>query len=379
MRGTFRLSSSTRDDDGQPWAGFAETFTRGTSIALVGGKGSGKSWTASYLAQLGLDRRDYLVASNILCQRWVPALDDPKSGTWAEAYPPGYQKVNTYYRLFWVIESALRSDRTVLFMLDEAGATAHGLQAGETVLQQHVRDNLAFMALARHLNVSTVIIAQSLEQVVPRLRTQEQRIIDHVFTKPSRTQKDLLLVENVDGLVIPISIPAYGLAHTKSWAMKKPGRIIYADSMSRFDVGVYPGTSIPFRLRELIDALSDQLPARYPEIIREHLEWRPRVLPVESPVAAPEDSLPGDDGEGLGRQTPRRSSPEQLIECHRLVNDQHQSTRKVGDLLGMEHDDVARHLELPGKRRCASRCAGMVARGLARGSGGSIIHVQGGS
>lgn len=228
---------------------------------------------------MGLHRRDYIIASNILCQRWIPAEDDPKTGTWAEAYPPGYHKVNSFYRLFWVIESALRTHKTVLFVLDEAGALAKGMQAGETRLSPIVRDNLAFMAVSRHLNVCSVVMAQSLDQIGTGLRSYEGGILDYVIRKPSKKHKAMVQFENVAGQVTTKKIGQLDLAHPMEWAVEKPGRIIYADSMSAFDRGYYPGSRTPFRLRELLDALSDQLPDRYPDIIREHLEWVQPVTP----------------------------------------------------------------------------------------------------
>ncbi len=307
-----------RHIDREPFKGFAKLFSKGTNIALVGPKESGKSWTISYFVSLGLRRRDYIVASNILCQRWIPAEDDPERGTWAEAYPQGYHKVNSFYRLFWVIENALRTHKTVLFVLDEAGALAKGMQAGETRLSPIVRDNLAFMAVSRHLNVCSVVMAQSLDQIGTGLRSYEGGILDYVIRKPSKKHKELVQFENVAEQITTKKIGPLDLAHPMEWAMEKPGRIIYADSMSAFDRGYYPGTRTGFRLRELLDALSDQLPDRYPEIIREHLEWRaPSPSDVAVTIERVESALHADESIAI-KPTPHNKKDEivRLLKAH---------------------------------------------------------------
>lgn len=260
---------------GEPRARFSRFFRPGVNFALQGPREGGKSFTAAWFASAALERDDYLVAANILCQRWLPAEGEPDVGTWEEAYPSRYHKVTSWYNLFWIIATALLEGKTVLFIIDEAGALSEGMQAGETSMNSHVRDVLSFLSICRHLNVSTIVITQSLELMGVKFREQKVRVIDIVVTKPSKSRKDVVIFENPEGERISARLGPFGLAHDKEWARENPGAIIYADSLAGFDRGVYPGTRIPFRFRELMNALRDQLPDRYPEIIREHLERPP--------------------------------------------------------------------------------------------------------
>ncbi len=274
MASSSRGSLSGLPDAETRGRNFAGLFASGTNTAIVGGRGSGKSWTASGLASCGLDH-GYLVASNILCKRWVPAEDDPASGTWAEAYPRGYSKVGSYFELFQVIERALRANRSVLFVLDEAGALVKSLQKGETSLQSHVRDSIAYMAVARHLRVATLVLSQSLENLGVAFRSFEGGLLDMTISMERQGVARVATMRTDTGRTAVRTIDAYGLAHGEDWAREKPGRTIYSDSVASFDRGAYPGTKTEFRLRELLDALSDELPDRYPDIIREHLEGPP--------------------------------------------------------------------------------------------------------
>ncbi len=283
---------------------FTELFAPGVNVAIIGGRGSGKSWTASLVSSCALEH-GYLVASNILCKRWLVAEDNPGTGTWVEEYPRGYTKVRSYHDLFGVIETALRRRRRVLFVLDEAGALAKSYAKGETSLTQAVRDSIAFMAIARHLDVCTLILSQSLENLGVSFRSFEGGLLDLVISKP-RGSREIARFESDTGRVAERRVTAYGLAHPEEWAKDEPGRIVYSDSVAAFDRGVYPGTKVPFRLRELLEALSDQLPDRYPDIIREHLE-RPGAAEIETTTKA------ADAKTGERRETEK----EEILRRHR--------------------------------------------------------------
>lgn len=284
---------------------FAEYIGPGMNIALVGGKGTGKSWTASYLSSLALKRPDYYVASNILCHTWTSSED----GLYQEdqAYPDGYFKTTSYFDLFGVIYLALKESveqlrrgeirnlnegRKVLFVLDEAGALAKGFQAGETSLQAHVRDNKAFMSVSRHVNVCALFLTQSLELLGTSFRTTETGLLDLIITKvpdyPGYDPNEVVRIEDAYEGIAHARIPSFGLAHDTEWAMATPGTIVYSDSVAAFDRGKYPRTNISFRLRELLDSISGQLPSKYPEIIRYHLDNPPILAaPIKPQEGAP--------------------------------------------------------------------------------------------
>lgn len=282
---------------------FRQMFRPGTNFAIAASKRAGKSWLASMLSSCALDHPEYVVASNILCKKWVPDAASPDGGGWDEEYPRDYHKVRSYFDLFNVIERALRLRQIIFFVLDEAGALAKGFQKGETSLQAHVRDNAAFMAVSAHLSVCTILITQSLENIGTTFRTYEGGLLDYVITKPNMpgySRQEVAMFESEDGRIASRHIGAYGLAHDEAWAMATPGRIVYADAVASFDRGKYPGTRIDFRLRELLDALSDQLPDKYPDIIRYHLDHAP--IPW-GPVAGPKAEKPQAVGSGDARDT----------------------------------------------------------------------------
>ncbi len=315
---------------------FREYFKPGMTYGIVARRRQGKSWLAAFLSSFALDRQDYVVASNILCKKWVRAPEEPKGGHWEEAYPRAYFKVESYYGLFRVIEQAFRHELIVLFVLDEAGAMAKGFQKGETSLQAHVRDNVAFMAIASHLRVCTLILSQSLENVGTSFRSYEGGLLDCVITKPYHpgySPQEVAEFTWDDESTSKWHVEDYGLAHTEEWAKESPGRIVYSDQVAAFDRGKYPGTNIDFRLRELLDDLSGQLPDKYPDIIRWHLEHPPEIgkrsEPAQERPATPNVNAPRDTADVEAKKERARELLSQGV-----------SQRAVATLVGLSKSEV---------------------------------------
>jgi hypothetical protein len=237
---------------------------------------------------------------------------------WVEAYPEGYYKCNSYFRLLQILRLAMKLKKRVLWVLDEAGALAKGFQKGESAVQSHVRDNASFVSIQRHIaGCTTIYITQALENLGVAYR-QLGQLTDMKMTKPPAqqgySQQELVLFETSEGYTALRTVQPFGLANTKEWAAQHPGSIIYADAVSSFDRGKYPGTNIEFQLRECLDAMSDQLPSKYGGIIEEYLKppsERRReegtVKPEASDSASPEqrwlkhyDQLSDEDRALLG-------------------------------------------------------------------------------
>lgn len=290
---------------------FSSVFPPGTNTVVVGPRGSGKSSFGAGLANTALKWKDWVVASNVPCHRYDGALEQ-----FVIDYPERYYYVDNYYHLLNVdllaLKESVRMLRAgqiheigdgikVLFVMDEGGAMGETYRKGESAVKPAVQDSIAFMSVTRHLNVATVVVSQSLENVGAAYREFGGGLLDWVVEKPSRWARHVARFVDRDGNSEELFVKPRGIARGTKFAMEHPGEIVYIDAISGFEFGTYPGTRIPFRLRELLHAMKGRDPTEYPGVIEEFLrtpDWHvssqiARSGPAVNPASRPPSGAPG--------------------------------------------------------------------------------------
>lgn len=235
------------------------------TILVTGNRGSGKSWTAMFLAAYFLRDPHHYVFSNIICLRKNPETLEEEV-----AYPERYIFVRSFARLFVVWSEIKINDPAAeaLLVLDEAALSIGYLD----FVSKTAKSAVKFNTLIRKLKICVLIIAIRTELLAKKFREYEGGFVTARIIKDPhmlyRYAGDILRQGYDRRQVALIDWPEFDIHYDPIIVGEAPvlacrpelcvkGEIYYdTEAPADFGVGFHPVTKRPFDLSDLLLVIS---------------------------------------------------------------------------------------------------------------------------